>query len=494
MMASSKIEWTDETWNPVSGCEKVSEGCRNCYAETIAHRFWGDRPFTEVRCHPERLDAPLHWKKPRRVFVNSMSDLFHEDVPDEFIDKVFAVMALTPQHTYQVLTKRPERMRLDCSGTDRPSKVAKAIDVLEVDIEIANSPYEIRPIPGTQNYLIDNTGAVFTTLGSATCIWCGQTLTHGQQDSFLCSQKCRSASHYAKTMGRDHEPAGRTKRLVPVDVGEEGHSRVLLIGTGRELVHRLVLRTFAREPLNGEQACHRDGNPQRNHICNLRWGTQSENWEDRIRHGNQRSYQKLDDRTVEAIRSRSRAGERTSSLANDYGISETQARNIIECRQWVVETALTWPLPNCWKGVSIEDQHTADKRIPILLRTPAAVRWISAEPLLGPVDLTAITVGHENWNALDRREAMDAEPGSPNTILDWVVLGGESGPQARPCNVDWIRSLVQQCRSETIPVFVKQVGSRPWSGPGNHPMHITDPKGGDPSEWPTDLRVREWPQ
>ena len=190
MMASSKIEWTDETWNPVSGCEKVSEGCRNCYAETIAHRFWGDRPFTEVRCHPERLDAPVHWKKPRRVFVNSMSDLFHEDVPDEFIDKVFAVMALTPQHTYQVLTKRPERMRLYCSGTDRPSKVAKAIDVLE------------------------------------------------------------------------------------------------------------------------------------------------------------------------------------------------QARNIIECRQWVVETALTWPLPNCWKGVSIEDQHTADKRIPILLRTPAAVRWISAEPLL----------------------------------------------------------------------------------------------------------------
>lgn len=268
MMASSKIEWTDETWNPVSGCEKVSEGCRNCYAETIAHRFWGSRPFREVRCHPERLERPLHWKKPRRVFVNSMSDLFHEDVPDEFIDQVFAVMALTPQHSYQILTKRPERMLQYCQ----------------------------------------------------------------------------------------------------------------------------------------------------------------------------------------------------------------------------------WPLPNCWTGVSIEDQVTADKRIPILLRTPAAVRWISAEPLLGPVDLTAITVGHENWNALDRREAMDAEPGSPNTILDWVVLGGESGPQARPCNVDWIRSLVQQCRSETIPVFVKQVGSRPWSGPGNHPMHITDPKGGDPSEWPTDLRVREWPQ
>ena len=118
MSDKTAIQWTDATWNPVSGCSKVSPGCKNCYAE----RDWGrlsknpqlknyfGRPFTEVRCHPERLDQPLRWKKSRRIFVNSMSDLFHEDVPGEFIDRVFAVMALAPRHTFQVLTKRPERM------------------------------------------------------------------------------------------------------------------------------------------------------------------------------------------------------------------------------------------------------------------------------------------------------------------------------------------------------------------------------------------------
>src|SRR3990167_5970484 len=118
---STKIEWTDETWNPVTGCTKVSQGCKNCYAERLwpkvsaaeAKREGWDKPraFPDVRCHPERLEAPLHWKKPRRIFVNSMSDLFHEDVPFIFIDRVFAVMALCPQHTFQILTKRPERMR-----------------------------------------------------------------------------------------------------------------------------------------------------------------------------------------------------------------------------------------------------------------------------------------------------------------------------------------------------------------------------------------------
>ena len=115
----TSIEWTDETWNPVTGCSHVSDGCRNCYAEDIAKRFSGTgsfpvfKPWTapnaahNVVLHPDRLDAPLHWRKPRRVFVNSMSDLFHELVPEEFIDRVFAVMALTPQHTYQVLSKRP---------------------------------------------------------------------------------------------------------------------------------------------------------------------------------------------------------------------------------------------------------------------------------------------------------------------------------------------------------------------------------------------------
>jgi protein gp37 len=116
------IEWTDATWNPITGCSKVSPGCAHCYAETLALTRLAGKPgyrglpwtpenaAANVVLHPDRLDLPLRWRKPRRVFVNSMSDLFHERVPAEFIDRVFATMALSPQHTFQVLTKRPERM------------------------------------------------------------------------------------------------------------------------------------------------------------------------------------------------------------------------------------------------------------------------------------------------------------------------------------------------------------------------------------------------
>src|SRR5258708_30230851 len=120
---TTKIEWTDATWNPVTGCTKVSQGCKNCYAERLAPKvfagqFIGNlatgehrkRAFTDVLCHPERLDAPLHWKRPRRIFVNSMSDLFHENVPIEFIQRVAGVMLSCPWHTFQILTKRPARM------------------------------------------------------------------------------------------------------------------------------------------------------------------------------------------------------------------------------------------------------------------------------------------------------------------------------------------------------------------------------------------------
>lgn len=110
MNEQTKIEWTDATWNPVTGCTKISEGCRNCYAERITERFHGKGSFDKIVLHPDKLDQPLRWKKSRRIFVNSMSDLFHEDVSDTFLDQVFAVMGCT-LHSYQVLTKRPERMR-----------------------------------------------------------------------------------------------------------------------------------------------------------------------------------------------------------------------------------------------------------------------------------------------------------------------------------------------------------------------------------------------
>lgn len=113
----SKIEWTDETWNPVTGCTKVSEGCRNCYAERMAKRLAGRFGYPEqphhfdVTLHPDKLDLPLRWKKPRMVFVCSMGDLFHQDIPAGFIYDVFKTMGKAPQHTFQILTKRPRRMR-----------------------------------------------------------------------------------------------------------------------------------------------------------------------------------------------------------------------------------------------------------------------------------------------------------------------------------------------------------------------------------------------
>jgi protein gp37 len=115
MSDNSAIEWTDATWNPVTGCTKVSPGCDHCYALTFAERFRGvpNHPYQQgfdLKLWPERLDLPLQWRKPRRIFVNSMSDLFHKDVPDEYIRRVFEVMAKADWHIFQVLTKRSPRL------------------------------------------------------------------------------------------------------------------------------------------------------------------------------------------------------------------------------------------------------------------------------------------------------------------------------------------------------------------------------------------------
>ena len=118
MSDKTGIAWTEATWNPTTGCAKVSQGCKHCYAEcdwarlsSIPGTAYTGRDFTDVQCHEERLTVPLRWKRPRKIFVNSMSDLFHEKVPDQFIDQVFAVTAVCRRHTFQVLTKRPERMQ-----------------------------------------------------------------------------------------------------------------------------------------------------------------------------------------------------------------------------------------------------------------------------------------------------------------------------------------------------------------------------------------------
>lgn len=259
-MGRTKIEWTTHVLNPIRGCTRVSRGCERCYAERIAARFSGPgEPYEglarmthagprwtgEVRLVEEILARPLRWRAPRTVFLNSMSDLFHEKVPVHWIARIFRVMQLTPQHTYQVLTKRPERMR--------------------------------------------------------------------------------------------------------------------------EILGGLL-----------EDAVY---------------------WRDRL------------------------------------------------------------PLPNVWLGVSAEDQRAADERIPALLETPAAVRFVSAEPLLGPIDL-------ERYLALRVREGLgDFHDGdhavtiSYEPRLDWVICGGESGSGARPMAPDWARSIRNQCLEHGVPFHFKQWGA-----------------------------------
>lgn len=298
MTGKTKIEWTDKTWNPIVGCSIVSPGCTNCYAMKFAGNRLDGNPKAphyagtttrtkagpvwtgKVALAPDHiLTAPLRWRKPAMIFVNSMGDLFHEDVPDAWIDRVFAVMALTPQHTYQVLTKRAERMKA----------------------------YMERRCPNGHRPSLD----------------------------------------YAAIMA----------------------------ATGR-------------------------------------WNTP-----------------KLD--------------------------------------------LTAWPLPNVWLGVSTEDQARADERIPNLLETPAAVRFISAEPLLGPIDLNVAWHGEDALDAECWGECAWCDKGFPplhncqkgigdwergKSGLDWIIAGGESGPGARPMHPDWVRSLRDQCADAGVAFFFKQWG------------------------------------
>lgn len=208
----------------------------------------------------------------------------------------------------------------------------------------------------------------------------------------------------------------------------------------------------------------------------------------------------------------------TAALAHVEGILEPDgwegdASTPIGC--WLNEWLAGTPPPNVWFGVSVEDQPRAHDRIPLLLDIPARLRWLSVEPLLGPVDLSIDGL----WKHTCERSALDfikhADDGKSHPDicrdkadqwmdarktaknLDWVVVGGESGPGARPCNVEWIRSIVRECQSADVPVFVKQLGANPHCECGELPANGQTgwhPKGGDPAEWPQDLRFRQYPE
>jgi protein gp37 len=275
MSDGTAIEWTDATWNPVTGCSVISAGCTNCYAMRLAGTRMKHTPSRagltveskagpvwngQVRFNEDWLDQPLKWKNPRRVFVCAHGDLFHESVPDEWIDRVFGVMALAPQHTFQVLTKRPERMRdyIDrCSRLDENGYPAEDI-------------------------------RVFMSAWTQTPSWRRRNVT--------------------------------VARMIP---------------PGR--------------------------------FCK----------------------------------------------------------------------SITWPLPNVWLGTSAEDARSYRARWGHVAATPAAVRFLSAEPLLG--DLGDLDLGRV---------------GAP----EWVIVGGESGPGARPMHPDWARSIRDQCDAAAVPFFFKQHG------------------------------------
>lgn len=459
----SKIEWCDRSdWNPIRGCTRASEGCRNCYAEAIAARFsgpgqpWhgfaektasGPRWTGKVELIEDRLTLPLKWRKPAKIFTNSASDLFHESVPDEWIDRVFAVMALAPQHTFQCLTKRSGRMRDYCSSPSVTQRIAQAMDALQVDIE--HDPNERwAEIPGWEVYEASTNGRMRR----------GGELLAPVLNSLY--------GRPSITLWKDNEPTTR-------------------------YVHSCVLTAFRGPAPEGTEARHRNGDRQDNRLANLQWANGSTNQRDKVRHGSNGGPAKLTREQAAEIRALRKSGKTQQSIADQFSVSRSLV-SMIESRL-VWPDALAWPLPNVWLGVTAEDQTRADERIPDLLATPAALRAVSVEPMLGPINLNSIDLpgGDEEVLPLGAKH-LDRDDYDGFAKLDWVIVGGESGPNARPMQVGLARSIVAQCRDARVPCFVKQLGSDPVWEDGAF-LNLRHRKGATMSEWPADLHVQEIP-
>lgn len=408
-MAKTGIEWCDSVWNPITGCSKISEGCQNCYAERMAKWLAGrygypkDDPF-KVTFHPDQLEQPLKWKKSRRIFTCSMSDIFHDDVRDEWIDKILLIILLSQEHTFILLTKRPEIMKAYFCNPETPHRIAKLRDEYVWREKAKLIPLETKVVDDYPDYLVRNDGIVFSTHGSSNCVYCNSN-TSGFAKSKYCSQKCKEKAQYIHLIKGEDYPYPPTPSPMNPDISEDGHMRVMLYKDGksyRELVHRLVLTAFDRPPRGNEEGMHSDGNPRHNHIANLSWGTQSDNWADRLRHG----------------------------------------RDIKSGRINGGKHGIEWPLSNIFCGVTTENQQRADERIPILLQIPAAVRFVSVEPMLSPVDL---------FFPIDKY----CTPAYKK--IDWVICAPETGPKRRPYNIEWIVNLKNQCVKAGTPFFLKHL-------------------------------------
>lgn len=488
MAENTGISWADHTVNFWHGCQKVSEACRFCYAERLDARFhphphpmadpgtsanWGPNAPRLLRVEAATREAFRYQRRAVkegrrfRVFTNSMSDFFEDrrDL-DEARFEAFATILRTPHLTWMILTKRPDFMAQWMSDPETPGRVAQTADRQIVAEQIAKmGPERIKPIPAFPGYFVSDRGRVFTGSGSAGCVWCGVEIP-GVAKRKYCSKSCSSKAQYEASQGRFKEPAGM-RPLSPDEV-DGGYQRVTLKqgdARVREFVHRLVLSVFVREPSDQEQACHRDGNPSNNALPNLRWGTQSENWDDRRRHGKFRAYAKLTQRDVDLVHTLHADGATNANIASRFDVSETQVRNILDGAQWAVD-AIEWPLPWVWCGTTAESQEWADKRVPELLKVPAAVRFLSCEPLLGPISFRWAPWAHQATGE-SYREYLERK-GKVNHLeslrgLDWIIAGGESGPHARPMHPDWARSLRDQCAEAGVPFHFKQWGE--WRPP-----------------------------
>lgn len=513
----TNIAWTDSTMNFWRGCTRVSPGCDHCYAEALDARFGGGHWGKGApRIKSKSFDDPLKWnEKPwvcdgcgaifpkahsqkcacslnlptfhrRRVFSLSLGDWLDPEVPVEWLAEMLDVIRRCPNLDFLLLTKRPE---LYWERVPRALRMARQVaDARTVMEEIDRTPESIQPLLSYPGYFISNGGVVYGT-GSTVCLFCGGSVD-GSAKKKYCSVKCKSDASYHGEKFTESPPK------LTCDESEYGHQRVPLVKDGKhvkELVHRLVLKQFVSEsPFENAEGCHKDGNPRNNHVCNLKWGTQSDNWDDRKRHGNRISYAKISDRDAAEIRASSLEDAEISAR---YGVSSTQIRNIRDGKQW--QDIPTLP-ENCWVGCTVENQEWADKRIPELLKIPAKVRFLSVEPMLGPVDLTSIRrtdrIVYATMNPLTGFGA--------NGKIDWVIVGGESGPKARPFDIQWARSTVAQCRDASVACFVKQMGSNPIefqnivhkaAGTKSIRHQFSDSKGGKIEEFEQAVRVRQWP-
>jgi len=450
-------------------------------------------PGYSWNCFGELSDL-IRRRKPSGIFIAGDIAL----MSNERIASLFGVMAACPQHTFYVLTKRAKRMR---EWFAEPG-IAERVDLFK-HVALAGkigevfAPERSSAIHGFPDYSITNKGRVLSLNGSEACLYCGMAMGDGLAKKKFCSHACASKAHYEKGMGRWSEPVSAGREMSFDESGDLGHCRVMLYRGSdpeRKLVHRLVLEEFDRPARNGEQCCHIDSVPTNNALWNLRWGSPGDNHQDKKRNGTARSWSKLSPEQVEELRRRAAGGESSESLGCLFGISGTQAQNIIARRQWNWETGPKWPLLNVMVGVTVENQAAADERIPELLQTPAACRFLSCEPILEELDL-------QHWIKCACSEIWPNEghpPDCPTKKLNWVIVGGESGPNARPCHVEWIRSIVRQCREAGVACWVKQLGSDAWTGDPNDPsedkIETSDRAGGNMAGCPSDLRIRQLPK